>query len=425
MRKEIEKIVYGKRDRFDLYKRKIEYKFFSIWRNLHKCDFSDKENYVVLYPAFNDQEKLNEFLNRAIWSYPVNSPIKIIYSSSVILDAQDLPFQHSYIKDYIHSNMASIKKVEEYELNHLLKKAKAILVWDKSKRYKMASLSEGARSYIIDPWYYSLEECNNMKFGLYNMLSQDQKQEFYDRSIKNFRTFKKINAGKDYGYIFVTGPSYSTYKDLLYEKKSLKIICNTIVKDTDFLEYIGGPDIICFADPAFHFSTNNYAFEFRELVMSCVEKYGSYIAVPQAVVPLMSYHYPKIRNKIIGFRFTPDFVIPCESNLSVKPTGSVITFLMIPIAASLVSKIGIIGADGRQKGENYFWKHNDKVQLGDLMESVYETHASFFRDRIYANHYERHCEEVRQIVQLAEQKGVKVVAKTPSFVPCLSERYEK
>lgn len=423
MRKETERIVYGKRNKFSIYLRKIEYKVYSYLRGkrYHKANGTTKT--VVIYPVINDTDVLLDILNKVSWSFPESSNTKVYYSASVE-GMCELEFSHNYYNES--------KKNKNYAINvpsNMLTKyfdmADVILVWDKTCRYKLLYNKNRRKVRIIDSWYFSMEECNEGKFGLYNILPQQEKDFFYKQTLDNYRSFKDKNVEKREAYIFVTGPTFSTYKELRYNPKSLKIVCNTIVKDKEFLDYIGGPDIICFADPAFHFSTNNYAFEFRKLVMECVEKYGSYIAVPQAVVPLMSYHYPQIRNKIIGFRYSPSFVIPCEKNLSVKPTGSVITFLMIPIAASFVPKIGIIGADGRQKGENYFWKHNDKVQLSDLMESVYETHPSFFRDRIYSNHYEHHCEEVRQIVELAEQNGIKVVAKTPSFVPCLKERYER
>ena len=99
--------------------------------------------------------------------------------------------------------------------------------------------------------------------------------------------------------------------------------------------------------------------------------------------------------------------------------------MMLPLAVSISKYIGIIGADGRGKQENYFWKHNDKVQLTELMECVYETHPSFFRDRSYEDHYVQHCDEVRKMVELGESYGAVINARTPSFVPCLEERYEK
>lgn len=426
MRNEIEKIVYGKRNKYAIYARKLEYKFFSFFRNMHYHELKDcQDQYVVVYPAFSDNDKMNDELNRVIWSFPTNSHFKIYFASDVDLELKEIPFQHSYLKDNCQIRHQNIVKVKQNELDKLCKDAKAILIWDKKYRYKIANHVGGAKVHIIDPWYYSLEECNTMKFGLYNILSEEVRNDFRNQSLRNYREFKEKAKGKDNSYIFLTGPSFSSYKELNYNKNSLKIVCNTIVKDTEFLDYIGGPDIICFCDPAFHFSTNEYANTFRNLVWDCVKKYGSYIAIPQSCVPLITYNFPELKDKIIGLRRAETMNIPTEENLAVKPTGSVITFIMLPLAISLTKNVGVIGADGRGKQENYFWKHNDKVQLKELMECVYETHPSFFRDRSYADHYSHHCEEVKQMVELGESFGAVIKARTPSFVPCLNERYDK
>lgn len=422
MRKEIEEIAYGKRRKNRIYLRKIEYKLFSFYRNLFglsKCDTVK----IVIYPSFKDNFKMNDILNRVIWSYPVGCPFVIYYSADIDMKIENIPFQVSYLQKAINNGQINFNKVSMDELQQHLKDAKLVLVHDRKYRYQAVTRANGRNTIIIDPWYYSLEECNGMKFGLYNIIPKNIKEEFIAQSKNNYKSFKNKNKDKSYSYIFVTGPSFSSYNQLTYKPNSLKIVCNTIVKDKEFLEFIGGPDLICFCDPAFHFSVNDYACKFRELVLDCVRKYDSYVAVPQSCVPLLTYNYPDIRDRIIGLRRSDTFNIPSENNLSVKPTGSVITFMMIPFASSMTESVRIIGADGRGKSENYFWKHNNNVQLTELMESVYETHPSFFRDRVYSNHYNRHCKEMETIIELSESNGVDVRSLTPSFVPCLKERF--
>jgi hypothetical protein len=194
--------------------------------------------------------------------------------------------------------------------------------------------------------------------------------------------------------------------------------------DTEFLEYVGGADIIAFADPVFHFSSNSYACEFRRLVLNTVEKYGSYIAVPQSTVPLLVGNYPQLKSKIIGLRRSKKAVFPTENNLSVKPSGSIITFIMISLASSLAKEIYILGADGRGKNESYFWKHNEKVQLTELIESVFRSHPSFFRDRDYEDQYEEHCSYIEEIIINGElELNRKYYSLTESFIPALKNRY--
>jgi hypothetical protein len=384
-----------------------------------------KSQKIVLYPFIKDINLLNDVLNRTIWAFPPSSGFNIFYSSEKEFTTDNISSQYNYLTKIKDARSNSLYRVDYKVLKSLLNEASLILIYDKKYRYNLLLKGLISRVKIIDPFYFSLEESNITKFGLYNCLDEFTKNIFRELSMQNYKEFKLKNKTKTNSYIFVTGPSFTKYKELLYEDNSLKIVCNTIVKDDDFLNFIGGPDIICFADPAFHFSTNLYAHEFRNLVFNCVKKYNSYIAVPQACVPLMCYHYPEIKNYVIGLRYSSTPIIPSDVNLSVKPTGSVLTFLMLPLAISLTEKVNIIGADGRQKGESYFWKHNTKVQLSSLMEYVYETHPSFFRDRSYANHYKHHCNEVKEMIDLGESHGSVIKVKTPSYVPCLNDRYEE
>jgi hypothetical protein len=157
--------------------------------------------------------------------------------------------------------------------------------------------------------------------------------------------------------------------------------------------------------------------------MNTIEKYGSFIAVPASTVPLMLGNYPQLKDKIIGLRSSQTIAFPTEANLAVKPSGSIITFIMLPLATSLAEEIYVLGADGRGTNENYFWKHNEKVQLEELMESVFVTHPSFFRDRDYADHYQQHCDYIEELITRGEAEGKRYYSLTESFIPALKSRH--
>lgn len=415
--------VYGKRNKARIFLRSFGMRFYKKLGTLvHSSSTNDK--LIVIYPVFETLESLANTLNKFYWAFPEPSGIKIIYSIKPGLNIENadlskyLNKQGSYFK-----NNPNIVQVSAAELKNSLKDAKLIAIQDKNAKYSASLLPYLNKCKVIDAQFYSLEESNFWKFGYYDMLNADERNYYKKLSLDNFIAFKKIHEGKKKTNIFLTGPSYNSYTDFTFGNDSMKIICNTIVKDVEFLEYIGGPDIITFADPAFHFSTADYAHEFRRLVMNTVEKYGSFIAVPASTVPLMLGNYPQLRDKIIGLRRSELISFPTEANLSVKPSGSIITFIMLPLATSLADEIYVLGADGRGNNENYFWKHNEKVQLEELMESVFVTHPSFFRDRDYADHYQQHCDFIEELITRGEAEGKKYYSLTESFIPALKSRH--
>ncbi len=424
MDKEIEKIVYGKRRHLSIFFRKINHRIFLaiqfVHRKLIKKDSGIIPKTILVYPAVSEKSMLAEILTRMSWTYPVNGNRSIYIVTNIkgsLHEFSDLKYQYPYYKGNSNIYFIDIKR-----MNIFLNTSEILLVYKSKCQYSLLFSKNFSKVKMIDPFYFSVEESNHMKFGYYNTLAQHEKAMYRSLSELNFAQFKERNKRKEEAYIFVTGPSFNNYKEFTYKQNSLKIVCNTIVKDDEFLEYIGGPDIIAFADPAFHFSTNLYAKEFRDLVVKNIKRYNSYILVPQATVPLLVLNYPEIRDKIIGLSRSGDITIPSENNLKTKPTGSIITFMMIPFASAFAKQVYIVGADGRQKKENYFWKHNDKVQLTSLMEAVYTTHPSFFRDRDYSNHYRKHCKYFEELLEFGEKKHIRYYSLTNSFIPALQKR---
>jgi hypothetical protein len=420
------KHVFGKKNKVAILLRKKEAGFYrKITSQRKKKSFGNTTKTIVCYPEFKSSEDFFITINKFAWAFPQAYDIDILYSinekAARDLDATDAT---TYLKNqglYYHNN-TNIKRVGSQQLRENFKEASLIAIHKKNERYSIQLWPYLDKCKVIDPLYYSLEEGNFWKFGLYDLLNDEEKLLYKNISASNYKSFRNKHLNKTKANIFVTGPSYNSYKDFEYGEDSIKIVCNTIVKDNEFLEFINGPDIITFADPVFHFSSCLYAHEFRELVLAAVAKYDSYIAVPASTVPLMLGNYPQLKDRIIGLSRSESLVFPSEKNLSVKPSGSIITFMMLPLASSLAKTVYILGADGRAPQENYFWKHNEKVQLKELMESVFLTHPSFFRDRDYLDHYKAHCDYVEETLIKGEKEGIKYFSLSQSYVPALKDR---
>ena len=118
-----------------------------------------------------------------------------------------------------------------------------------------------------------------------------------------------------------------------------------------------------------------------------------------------------------------DFNFPTCDNFYVKASDNILTLFMLPIASAVAEKIQIIGSDGRQKNENYFWKHSSSAQFDELMQTVFDTHPSFFRDRVYTNYYEVHCKILNNLIEYGESLGKNYISLTQSYIPALEKRH--
>lgn len=223
-----------------------------------------------------------------------------------------------------------------------------------------------------------------------------------------------------------TGPSADGFDWASCRGADVRIICNSAVRNSAVLEGLQ-PNVLCFGDPVFHFGPSQYASAFRaDLVRACEGLPDLVLVVPEHFRELLVCHLPHLDKRIYGLTLgSVPRAAPQKAQAAVtRRTGNVLTQNMLPIALQFEPKrLSLIGCDGRKKEENYFWKHSKAGQYSDsLMRSVFDAHPSFFRDVIYADYYDRHCDELRGYIELFETQGTTVDTLTPSFIPVLSER---
>ena len=371
----------------------------------------DKEAKIVLYPAFGSASDLNDIIHRLDFYLPERDRFKIHFMvdcPSLFTDAEKIEFEK---RGYLLTTLESISGESVLLLVH---KWRAIF----SLRY----LAKISSSYIIDKLFYWGVESLTLRDLFYNLISEKEKRRLGSKSLENFRRLSDKVAHLDESVLFLTGPSFEQYKNFEF-KDQIKVVCNSIVKDEEFLDFIGGPDILTFADPVFHFSPNKYSSEFRKDVRRLIRKYETYIFVPESTVPLLLSHIPEAEKYLIGVNCTKKIVFPSvSSGVASKATGNILTFLMLPIASSFSKSVHIIGADGRGKSEKYFWRHNPKSQYGDKMNSVFEYHPSFFRDYDYSDYYRKHCKLLEKMIVYGERLGIKYLSLTKSHIPALKSR---
>lgn len=412
--------------------------------------------HILYYPTVKDIATLADLVNRASWYLPQSalSRVEVTIPVDTKLLGTNLetlippPSQYSYIGQHENIHLIDHHKAD-------LSQADAIMLWDKRSMFDPRVLWHLAKVTIVDPLYYC-EVSSSLSARLcFQSIESQQKKQFSQLSKSNYQTLLDEVAACKRGYVFGTGPSLEQATEFDYDG-GFRVVCNTIVKNKPLLEYIK-PQLLVFVDEAFFFGPSRYSSEFRQMMLETIRKFQCYIMVPDYSVPLLLSHHPELETKIIGIQilgffdlsvyeiirllfrnpitmlfFLPKLTkIPGHKEVYNFPTidkfyvgisPSVLTACMLPVVSSVCEEIYIIGADGRKPDENYFWTHSPSSQLGDLMQTLFDTHSSLFRDAVYTDNYEKHCTFFEGLLRYGESLGKRYFSLTPSYIPALAKR---
>ena len=385
---------------------------------------------IIAYPPPDNHFAVGDLLNRiacALPGYldPVGSVDAIrIVTGTGFRSAGPPKSQADYITRFIDN--ARIATLQKSQLAKAVKEAELILLWRASALLDPLIFANLGKVLLVDPNFYLAHEPYNYARLPFLLLPDEDRKRRREESIRRFEKLHSEFHGSDTAYVLVTGPMLTGAIAEPLEANAVKIICNSIVKDNELLDRIR-PDILVFADPVFHFGPSKYAEEFRQHVRIALRRFPKcYCIVPEMFAAFLEGHLGEFSSRIIGMplaRGSSNFAIP--DRMHVKVTDNIMTLLMLPLAAALSRKVVIIGADGREKSEKYYWKHNSKVQFSDLMSTAFETHPSFLRDRVLGDYYVSHCGMVARILEKAESEmHCHIVTRTPSFIPALAVRGE-
>ncbi|MFW6312190.1 MAG: hypothetical protein ACOC1K_08165, partial [Nanoarchaeota archaeon] len=379
---------------------------------------------ILVYPVFKNKNTLMKFLNKIIWYLPEtkfsNFKVHIFINEFDFNINQvniDLEGQYNYINNI--NKIGNIEISRKENMGKLANQSDLILIYDFNYIENIKLRTNLSKSVIVDEDYYSTIEASNFCRVFDKTLSKKSKEKLYDLSSQNFSKLKKKN--KEKSYVFCTGPSIE--KAYNYDfNDGFNVICNSIVKNDELMDHIQ-PDLLTFADPVFHFGPSRYAERFRKMMIEAVRKYDLFVAVPDGKASLLLAHYPELENRIIITRKADSFNFPKVDNIRIRGTSNILTLFMLPFASSLSNEIYLIGCDGREEGEDYFWEHNPEVQFEGLKETAFKTHPSFFRDRIYTDYYKQHCETLENLLEYGGKKGKEYYSLTESYIPALKRRH--
>ncbi|MCL0102754.1 hypothetical protein M1N93_02185 [Dehalococcoidia bacterium] len=448
-------VATAPKERFKINIRKIiAYGYYGMGKVLRSQAGDDGKviRHVIYYPAVKDVATLADLVNRISWYFPQSpfSQVKV----SVVVDPKLLntnlksmappASQESYI-----GQGDNIRLTEHGTVN--LSQADAIMLWDKKNMFEPRVLRHLAKVNVVDPWFYYVLEAVLSARLYFQTVDSQQKEELSQLSKRNYQALLDTVAGCERGYVFGTGPSLERAWELDYSG-SFRVICNSIVKNKALLRHIK-PHLLAFVDEAFFFSPCRYSAEFRRMMLETVEEFQCYIMIRDHEVPLLLAHYPELENRIIGMPapgvwdmslreimgmllrkptrmplptripgHEDELNFPTLDKFYVRVAPSVMPGIMVPVASSVCQEIYIIGADGRKPDESYFWTHSSSSQFSDLMQTVFHTHPSFFRDTLYAEHYKEYCKYFEELLHYGESLGKRYYSLAPSYIPALAKR---
>ncbi len=282
----------------------------------------------------------------------------------------------------------------------------------------MTVLRRGRASMVVAPDFYSVADLGWvwLRWHFATMPSRSSATAME-------RLFSLGGSGTS-AFVLATGPSAGLV-DPDAVTAEVRISCNSVVRDLDLLRALQ-PNLICFADPAFHYGPSRYAAAFRRDLLRAVDETDALLVTAELWAGLLLAHHPELVERLIILRILkgePAWHWPTPERMTVRMTGNILTTAMLPIAFALTDRVEIAGCDGRRPDENYFWHHNRRTQYSDdLMNSAFEAHPAFFRDQDYADYYQDHCQQLEELLAAGEHTGKRAIAVTPSYIPALSRR---
>ncbi|MEF8790106.1 MAG: hypothetical protein V5A61_08270, partial [Haloarculaceae archaeon] len=369
---------------------------------------------VVLYPAFDSPAAFGDVLNRLGWYFPAGTVEDLDLTVSVRGDVAAASDHAPDAQGSFETDHLPLSNVDPGTLDERARTADRLLVWDADARLSGAAVRNAANVDVVDPGFYSHRE--PVAWG---EVGGAARSGLEDRSRDLYASLERLADDRDTSYVFATGPSLDRAFEREFPEDALSVICNSIVRDDDLLEHLH-PDVLTFADPVFHFGPSEYAVQFREDAVRAIREHDLVAVVPERYRELLVGHYPDLADHVVGIRSVYDdtFRFPTAADLEVMGTANIMTKFMLPVASALTDRVRIVGADGRKEDESYFWEHSDVGQYDDdLMNTAFETHPAFFRDRVYTDYYEQHVETLTEMIEAGESTGVTYESITPSYIP--------
>jgi len=196
-------------------------------------------------------------LNRLAWYLTPRLPegTQLLVPAEAEL-GQPTTWSHLSVPDYEYnalreSSLAKFCRVlEPGLLQEVLEIADHVLVWNVSYLQQAEIQAHHNRVLIIDPHFYLDVEATNHAGLRYLVSHQANLEAQRENARRLYAAWFQEQTGIETACLFLTGPSLEAGLSRPLPENSLRIICNSLVKNDAFLEKIyedeNGNDVFCY-----------------------------------------------------------------------------------------------------------------------------------------------------------------------------------
>ncbi len=308
---------------------------------------------------------------------------------------------------------------------------KGVIVWScdaasVAEAHAIAAAT-GAEAVMADPYQVQQETLLTMRF-VYKLFSQEELGALVADCRAKFMAGLKTWKGKGVS-CFGNGPSLAKVVEAKIDPGStVRAVCNSTIGDAAALAHLD-PELLVCGDPVQHWGASLYAGRFRADLARAMENPKRVLITQLGYVPYFRAMMPghtHARAIGIGNDRRTTFNLDLTAEFLTAATANVLTMLMLPVAFTIAGAHGavdIFGCDGMAfAAATKPWSHANEDDYMGKMAVTHRVHPGFWK-RNYEEEYWSYCQDLEDILQAAEAKGIAMRNRTPSFVPALGKRY--
>ncbi len=399
---------------------------------------------VLFYPPFPTRPQLFDQFYRSIWNLLPALPLigRVIFPYSgddfALLDAeQSLAMARIFmsrdfdpaIAEYAPRYTGKVVFVTADEVVNYPGPLKGVIVWDTSNAVHLAearaiAARTGAEIVFADPQTVQQETLEVISF-VYKLFDQNVLKEMLLDCAAVF--YRRMADWRDRPIAaFGNGPSLGEVVAARREVSApLRAICNSTIGDEAALEYLK-PELLFCGDPIQHCGCSLYAGRFRADLAKAMEAPERVVITQLGYLPYFKAALPEsTHDRIIGVGLDrrPHFNVDLREEFVVASTANIFTMLVLPVAFTLSKQVDIYGCDGMPFAQaTKPWSHANESDYMGKMAVTHRLHPSFWQ-RNYEEEFSSYCQDMEDILGVAEKKGCAVKSRTSSYVPALAKRF--
>ena len=395
-------------------------------------------NEIIFLPIFKSFDDMIDQVYRLTWYLPLRENVKIrIFYHGFEFTEKDLLNEYNR-PWHMHTLPVNLKKIwfikqndsKIYEKYVSLIKVLGgirIIFWEepfkKSLFYKIIQLTGNVS--VVDHKNCSYQSDINYVTIINNLLNPHMLEEIRDESKRIF-TSKVQSLRKKYKktYIWGRGPSLGTAFKYDFSDGA-RIVANQIVRDEALMNHIN-PNFIVACDHAWHFGCSKVADFFRKDVVDYVISNDAFFIVPLDSFLLLSYHYPQLRNKLIGIPYYGnEHNFNLVDNYYTKGSLGVLFEFLFPVACTLSKEIKMLGFDGKSKSQNpsIVYPYSDIATYPDEIDNSIHASRPGYYDRDFSDFRDSYDVLFKSMVDEAEAKGFEIETLAPSYHTALKDKF--